>query len=120
MLLVSSALAYSLRCSFPYLTHLTTQHNMPIRGQPPNLCMQGFAYLHQSSQSASGQEAASLTQAAVSSLFQAANVFKAVNEAAHYGQQSHVAASCDLIKHVIQTVLTSLAGSYQEPAQGVR
>lgn len=61
-----------------------------------------------------------MVQEAVSNLFQAANVFKAANQVAHYRQQAHVAASCNMIKRVISNLLATLTGSYDTAAEGVR
>ena len=60
-----------------------------------------------------------MVQEAVSSLFQAADVFQAASQPAYYGQQAHVAASCDMIKRVINNLLVNLTSSYSKSTEGV-
>ena len=54
-----------------------------------------------------------LIQEALGHLFQAAAVFGAASQAAQYGEQADLTASCILVKHVIQDMLLALTGKSQ-------
>ena len=54
-------------------------------------------------------------QEAVGHLFQAAAVFSAADQAAQYGEQADLTASCNLVNQVIRDTLWDLTGKYDRP-----
>ena len=58
-------------------------------------------------------------QQAVGHLFQAAAVFSAAEQAAQYGEQADLTASCNLVNQVIQDTLRDLTGKYDRPSPKV-
>lgn len=58
-------------------------------------------------------------QEAVGHLFQAAAVFCAADQAAQYGEQADLTASCNLVNLVVQDMLLALTAKYNRPAPQV-
>lgn len=58
-------------------------------------------------------------QEAVGHLFQAAAVFHAADQAAQYGEQADLTASCNLVNLVVQDMLLALTGKYDRPSPQV-
>lgn len=58
-------------------------------------------------------------QEAVGHLFQAAAVFSAADQAAQYGEQADLTASCNLVNLVVQDMLLALTAKYNRPAPQV-
>ena len=77
--------------------------------------MQGYAQLQQAHGSLPSEQQQEAVQEAVEHLFQAAAVFGAADQAAQYGEQADLTASCHLVNQVIQETLLSLTGKYDRP-----
>ena len=73
-------------------------------------CLQGYAGLQQAHHITPQEQQHQAVQGAVGHLFQAAAVFSAADQAAHYGEQADLTASCHLVQQVVQDILLALTG----------
>lgn len=81
--------------------------------------MQGYAGLHQAHEGLPQEQQQAAVQEAVGLLSKAAAVFCAADQAAQYGEQADLTASCTLVNHVVRDILLALTGKYDRPGSQV-
>ncbi|KAL3143305.1 hypothetical protein ABBQ38_002146 [Trebouxia sp. C0009 RCD-2024] len=77
--------------------------------------LKGYAVLHLAHEGLAEEQQQAAMQQAVGHLFQAAAVFAAADQAAQYGEQADLTASCNLVNHMVQDIMLALTGKYDRP-----